>query len=279
MHIHSFASDGQYTPEEIVNLAEQVGLDGIALTDHDTIDGLDSFMEAGRKSPIITIPGVEISCQGHQDRYHLLGYFIDWKRPILRQRLKYYERARAERIKGMLKKLKQLTGISIEFSEVAEKAGKKLIGKPHLARTLVEKKIVPTINQAFTRYLGHNCPLDRIPKERMSLNEAIKLVHESGGVAVLAHPVYCKKNLNLKRLANLGIEGLEAFYTDHSPEQNKKYFTLARQHGLAITGGSDFHGSVKPDVPLGKIRIATELLKPLQEISRKKGGRFDLYQI
>ncbi len=276
LHSHSFASDGQLRPAELVARAEKAELEVLALTDHDTVAGLDEFMTAGRKLNLTPVPGVEISCQSGENRFHILGYYIDWTRPRLRKRLEYFEQARAERVRGMLEVLREEVGINISFEEVARRAGKSLIGKPHVAQTLVDRGVVNSPDEAFNQYLAHGRPLDAVPKERMGVNEAIRLIKEAGGVAVLAHPVLYGSEPNLDRLISLGIEGFEVFYSDNKEEDSSRYWQLAREHDLIITGGSDFHGSVKPEVQLGDLRVNSDLLQPLKRASRRAGGRLDI---
>lgn len=277
MHMHSFCSDGQLQPNELVNRAASAGLEVVGLTDHDTISGLDEFMAAGEASSLRTVPGVEISTESSWGRFHVLGYYINWEKPRLRQRLEYYEEARAERVYGMLDVLESETGVKIDFEEVAEQAGKSLIGKPHVAQTLVDRGVVDSVDQAFTEFLAHGQPLDEVPKERMGLREAIDLINSAGGVPVLAHPLHYEDQLDLNRFISLGIEGLEVYYSDHSRSDCRRYFELAREFDMAITGGTDFHGSVKPEVKLGDVRVSPAFLDSLQKQCRLAGGRFDLY--
>ncbi len=277
LHTHSFCSDGQYQPRELVERASRAGLQGLALTDHDTVAGLDEFMAAGESRELTTVPAVEISSEINEGRFHILGYYINWDNPRLRQRLNYFEQARADRVYGMLDVLESETGIQIEFEEVADLAGKNLIGKPHVAQAMVENGVVSSVDQAFVEYLAHGQPLDEVPKERMGLREAVTLINEAGGVPVLAHPIHYEPEMNLARFTSLGLKGLEVFYPDHSREDCERYYELARKYNLVITGGSDFHGSVKPEIELGNIRISSNFLTPLQKECRLAGGRFDLY--
>ncbi len=276
LHSHSFASDGQFKPKELAKRAESAGLEILALTDHDTVAGVEEFMSAGQNLSLTTVPGVEISCQSGKKRFHILGYYIDWTRPKLKKRLNFFEQARADRVRRMLEVLARHTGIKISFDEVSRRAGKSLIGKPHVAQTLVAKGVVNSTAEAFNQYLAHGRPLDKVPKERMGVNEAIGLIKESGGVPVLAHPVLHEGKLDLKRLIGLGIEGLEVFYSDNQAEDSAHYWKLARKHDLIVTGGSDFHGSVKPEVKLGDIRVDSDFLQPLKQASRRAGGRLDI---
>jgi len=278
LHTHSFASDGQYTPGELIELAEKAGLKAVALTDHDTVGGLDEFMRAGQTAPVKTIPGVELSCEIHGGRYHILGYYLDWQKPMVAQKLKYYENSRAERARKMIKILRKKTGTGLTFAKVAELAGKNLIGKPHVAQAMVKEGLVSSTREAFDKFLASGQLLDSVPKERMGVREAIQLIESAGGVPVLAHPVLYPGNLECLNFKGLGIEGLEVYYSDNAPADHEKFLAIARENELLLSGGSDFHGEVKPEVQLGDIRIDLSLVDELQKEYLCRGGRHDLFE-
>jgi len=276
LHCHSTASDGEFSPSRLITLAEEAGLEALALTDHDTVAGLDEFMRAAQSSPVEAVPGLEISAENSVGRFHILGYYLDWQKPRLIKKLQYYEEARAERVRKMIDILEDKIGAGLTFEDVANLAGKKLIGKPHVAQAMFEKGIVSSVRQAFDEYLAHGRILDRVPKKRMGVSEAITLLEEAGGVISLAHPLYYAENFKLRRFSVLGVEALEVYYSDHNQQQEDKYKMMALSDELLITGGTDFHGSVKPEVKLGDLRLKYEHLEKLKKVSRRKGGRFDI---
>lgn len=257
-------------------MAREAGLSAIALTDHDTIDGVSELIEAAEGTDLHVIPGVEISCRRGDHKYHVLGYYIDWERTELVERLKYYEKARADRIRRMVKVLRERRDIDIPYDNIESLAGKSLIGKPHVAQALVNHGIVEDFRSAFDEYLGDGQILDKVPKERMSYEEAVEQIHAAGGIPVLAHPLHYEDDLDLASFARSGIEGLEVFYSDHDRARRKEYYRAALDLDLLITGGSDFHGDVKPDVQIGDVRLGHSFLEELQARGRSNGARNDL---
>ncbi len=278
LHTHSSSSDGQFSPARLVKLAEAANLQALALTDHDTVGGLDEFMRAGRHSPVETIPGVEISCEIKEGRYHILGYYLDWQKPAVAQKLKYYEKSRAERVRKMMDILRSKTRTTLTFEKVAAQAGKNLIGKPHVAQAMVEEGLVESTDEAFKKYLASGQMLDAAPKERMGVREAVRLIKSANGVPVLAHPVLYPGELEGLNFRGLGIEGLEVYYSDNEPGDHLKYLNLAREQDLLVVGGTDFHGQVKPEVKLGDIRVEMTLVEKLRKKCRIYGGRYDIFK-
>ncbi|MGM0380635.1 MAG: PHP domain-containing protein [bacterium] len=277
LHTHSTSSDGQFTPARLVELAEEAGLEALALTDHDTVGGIEEFMRAGENSPVETVPGLEISCENKKGRFHILGYYLDWEKPVVAQELKYYEEARAERVRGMIEILQDETETDLTFEKVATQAGKNLIGKPHVAQAMVEEGLVANTDEAFENYLASGQVLDQVPKERMGVRQAVQLIKSASGVPVLAHPVLYPQNLDVVNFKGLGIEGVEVYYSDNEPEDHRRYLEFARKKNLLVTGGSDFHGEVKPEVKLGDIRVDISVVEALQGKSLMTGGRYDFY--
>jgi predicted metal-dependent phosphoesterase TrpH len=263
LHTHSTASDGSLPPAEVVRLAQEAGLKALALTDHDTTDGLAEAVAAGDKLGVEVIPGVEISAQFTDDAMHILGYFIDFASGKLAARLAVLKQARKERNPKIIAKLNAL-GLGITMEQVERLSGGGQVGRPHIARALMQSGYVSTMQQAFDIYLK-NGGKAYVAKYRFPPPEALAMIREAGGVPVLAHPftlgmgsAAALKELLLDLKAN-GLAGIEIFYADHSPEQEAMYLKLARELGLLITGGSDFHGDNKPDVTLGNIRSKNRL--------------------
>ena len=274
LHLHSTFSDGSFTPTQLVEMAVQAELDFVGLTDHDTVEGVEEFVEAAGAVSVEAVPGVEISCEIKGGRYHVLGYYIDWNRPILRRRLAYYEDVRRQRVEKMVELLERETTHRLTMEDVERHAGNTQLGKPHVAKALVEKGVVSTVRQAFDEYLAEGQLLDGVPKERMGVREAVQLIRESNGVPVLAHPVHYEENLEINPFKAIGIQGLEVYYADHSPDEQRDYFRRARELNLLVTGGSDFHGDVKPEVELGDVRLPGLFLEHLKQRARREGASF-----
>ncbi|MEW6659290.1 MAG: PHP domain-containing protein [Thermodesulfobacteriota bacterium] len=263
LHTHSTASDGSLRPGEVVRLAKEAGLKALALTDHDTTDGLAEAMAAGEKLGVEVIPGVEISAQFTDDTMHILGYFIDFASGKLAERLEVLKQARKERNPKIVAKLNAL-GLPITMEQVERLSGGGQVGRPHIARALLESGYVGTMQQAFDIYLK-NGGKAYVEKYRFPPKEALDMIREAGGVPVLAHPFTLEMGSAaalkevLLDLQAKGLAGIEIFYADHSPEQEAMYLKLARELGLLITGGSDFHGLNKPEITLGNIRSRNRL--------------------
>ncbi len=260
LHIHSTASDGTFTPAEILSLAEKLHLGAIAITDHDTIEGSLAATDIGIPHGLDFLSGVEISanppptcpCSGS---LHILGYGIDLKHVAFNAALSKLQDARKNRnplIVSMLNKM----GIALAKEDIQLKPGQNQLGRPHIAEAMVKKGVVSSINEAFDKYLGTGRPA-YVDKYRMTSHEAISIILSAGGIPVLAHPVLIKFKDNtsleglLGTLKGMGLKGLEVFYSEHSAALTAAYTACAKRHGLLITGGTDFHGSLKPDIQLG----------------------------
>jgi hypothetical protein len=256
LHCHSTASDGTLSPAEVVRLAVDVGLSALALTDHDTIGGVqEAAKEAGRLN-LDFLPGIEISAEYPQPgTLHLLGYGVDPQSTTLRDLTKTLIAGRDNRNPKIIDKLQKL-GVAITMEEVQRESGGKVVGRPHIAAILVRKGYVSSIKQAFDKYLapGGAAYFD---KERLSPAKAISMILESGGLPVLAHPIQLRYHNDaelerlIKDLLDMGLAGIEVIHSDHGPELIEKYTALADRFGLLKTGGSDFHGSNKTRIQLG----------------------------
>ncbi|MBM7865317.1 PHP domain-containing protein [Heliobacterium gestii] len=257
LHTHSTASDGSLTPRELVAAARREGVGLMALTDHDTIDGVAEAREAGKELGVTVLAGVELSVDHEQREMHLLGYHIDPDHPALRAGLQQLIQYREERNPKIIELLRSM-GIPITMEEVAQEAGSTVIGRPHFGRVLVKKGIVASVDEAFARYLGSGKPA-YVKKERLLPEEGIALLRRAGGIPVLAHPVFLPEQSYsellrlLQRLKAAGLAGIEAYYPEHSFDDIRKFVRLAAEIGLYVTGGSDFHGSGKPSARLGRI--------------------------
>ncbi|MBW1659941.1 MAG: PHP domain-containing protein [Deltaproteobacteria bacterium] len=254
LHSHSTVSDGSFPPEEVVKMAAEAGLSGLALTDHDNIGGVETALRAGKMNDILVIPGVEISAEFDRGTCHILGYFFDPTDETLRKKLAYLQQARAERNPKIAKKLQDL-GIDITYEEVQAIAGSEQVGRPHFARILMNKGIVKDFNEAFERFLGKD-KAAYVDKFRYSPEEAFEMIQAAGGVVVLAHPYTLNLSDDeltdlLEKWVALGLQGMEVFYPDHTEEMIERYSRIANAFGLIKTGGSDFHGNNKEGSVLG----------------------------
>ena len=273
LHCHSTASDGTFAPSKVVALAVASGLSALALTDHDTIGGVSEAAEAARKAGIDFLPGIEISCDVPRPAtMHLLGYGVDPQSPILHDLTRRLVQARDDRNPRIIQKLNEL-GVAITMPEVETEAGGEVVGRPHIAAVLLRKGYVTSIKQAFDKYLGQGAAA-YFDKERLTPRQAIGLVNESGGIAVLAHPVQLRTENDaqleriFKDLKDVGLDGLEVIHSDHDAALVQKYTKLADRFGLLKTGGSDFHGTNKKDIRLGVAngrRIPREFFDALVE--------------
>ena len=242
LHLHSCVSDGKYTPAEVVAKAAGLGLAVIALTDHDNVDGIAAALEAARNFPgLKVIPGVEISTDEAEGEVHMLGYFIDYTHPELLATLVKSRETRVGRAQDMVYKLAGL-GLPLEWKRVLEIAGDGTIGRPHIARALLEKGYISTFNEAFDKYIGDGGPA-YVDRTKITPTEAVEIILRAGGLPVLAHPFTTKNTEELvARLAKNGLAGIEAYSGKHTPEQVQRFIRLAEKHHLIVTGGSDYHG-------------------------------------
>jgi 3',5'-nucleoside bisphosphate phosphatase len=278
LHTHSNASDGTFAPAEVVRLAQVGGLKALALTDHDTVDGLAEAVSAGERYRVEVIPGVEVSARFPGGSMHILGLGLNYGNGRLSERLAVLQQARAERNPQIIAKLNAL-GIKITMDQVEKISGQGQTGRPHIARALMGSGYVKSIQEAFNRYL-RNDGKAYVPKFRFPPEEAIAMIRDVQGVPVLAHPftlnlgsAYALKN-TLEELMVLGLAGLEAIYSEHTPEQEALYLKLAQDLGLLVTGGSDFHGDNKPELTLGTMacqkRLTYERVEALKAWRRRE---------
>jgi predicted metal-dependent phosphoesterase TrpH len=255
LHTHSTASDGSDPPARIPELAMAAGCSAVALTDHDRLDGLD---EAGRRAAelgVRLVPGCEISCEVSRGTMHMLIYFAEGDDGPLQSELVRLQQARDNRNRRMLSVLSDDLGLPVTAEEVEAEASGKGIGRPHVAAVLVRKGVVDTIQEAFDRFLAKGQP-GYVEKERLSPKQALRLAAESACVAVLAHPLSLglspeALDATVAELAEMGLVGVEGIYGRYSPEERAQVTTLGRRHDLVVTGGSDHHGTYKPDLSVG----------------------------
>ncbi len=277
LHTHSTASDGTLTPAELMRAAKAAGLSAIALTDHDTFEGLPEARVEAERQGIELVPGCELSLDYGGHPTHLLALFVDERPGNVVHELTRVRTARAARNLTMLEKLKTV-GVHLQLSDVEQHATG-VVGRPHMAQAMLAQGVVRSFEEAFARFLGSS-GLAYVPKAKLTPKEAIGAIHADGGLAVLAHPYLLSQQQRqiepmLTELAALGLDGVEVFYTEHSDKYTVMVAELAQRLGLLMSGGSDFHGTVKPGVALGKGRgglfVRGELLDTMKKSLRARG--------
>ena len=256
LHVHSTFSDGTFTPGELVDLAVKKGLKVMALTDHDTVAGIDSILSYAASCPNapVIVPGVELSTEYKGKEVHVVGLFIDHKHPKLTSYLQEFINSRTERNLKMCKALTD-AGIEISYQELLDAFPDAVITRAHYAKLMLQKGYIKHIGEAFERYVGDNCPY-YIPREKVTPQDAISLILKTGGIPVFAHPILCHLSDShldalVSELKEAGLMGIEAVYSTYSPSEERQIRALAEKYNLLLSGGSDFHGSNKPKIDLG----------------------------
>lgn len=257
LHVHSNASDGTFTPTQLVEEAKKAGLCAFALTDHDTTDGVAEAKRAAETAGIELVPGVELSTEYEGKEIHVLGLYIDITNEALQKHMADFRDSRDNRNVYMLKKLRA-EGFDITQEALEAMFPDAVITRAHVARYLLDKGYIPDIKTAFSEYIGEGCRC-YVERPKVTPMDAVDYILEAGGTPVLAHPVvYRMDRPQLKKMiAEMkahGLVGMEAVYSENTPADEQDYRALAREQGLLITGGSDFHGENKPDIRLGKGR-------------------------
>lgn len=278
LHIHSTASDGTLSPSDIVKMAEDLDLAAIALTDHDTIGGIEEFFIAGRQSKVETVPGVEIASSWNFKEIHILGLWIDYTDSNLNELLRKIRKNREKRNYEIIEKLKK-SGFDISLEDVENEAGGGVIGRPHIASLLVKKKYFKTIKEVFGACLARGAQnyVSRILPE---IAEVISAIHNAGGIAIWAHPVHRNKRnyKNMKsdiiHFISLGLDGIEAYYSEYSEKQHKMLLNYAAELNLQVSGGTDFHGEILPKINMaegkGNLAIPETVYADLKNYYQKK---------
>jgi predicted metal-dependent phosphoesterase TrpH len=270
LHTHTNHSDGTFTPPELVRLASQRGLEVVAITDHDTTDGLEEATGAGRELGVDVVPGVELSAEHQGTSVHVLCYWMDRENEGLQAELVRLRSERFLRGEAMVEKLRSL-GYPVSFERVREIAGNGNIVRPHVAQALVEAGVVADEEEAFDRLIGDDGPA-YVPKHALGPLEALELVRRAGGSCVLAHPGMWSAEAPvpedlIEAMAEAGMAGLEADHSDHSPEQRQHYRDLAKRLGLVVTGGSDCHGTRYDPVRLGSVTTDPDRYRVLRSLA------------
>ena len=264
LHTHSTASDGQYSPAELARLAKDRGLEVLALTDHDTTDGLEEAVRAGRELGLRVIRGIELSAKEYPT-FHILGYGIDPEAPALTALCRDMKVSRDQRSLRIIDFLKE-KGVAVDLAEVEALAGGKIVGRPHFAQVLTRHGHVSSNREAFDRYLDTEEFRRRVKRFKADAKTCVEAIKSAGGKASLAHPYQMglgddALEMLVKQLKGWGLDAIECWYPKYSPEQREFYLRLAEKYRLHQTGGSDFHGErVKPDVELAALELELDWL-------------------
>lgn len=270
LHIHTSASDGAFSPTRVVETAASIGLAAIAITDHDTVDGIEEALIAGDESGIEVVPGIEISTVYNEKKEaHILGYFLDYKNNNLLDELRILHEARWERGRRMVERLNE-AGVPVNFERVTELAHGGAIGRPHVARAICEVGAASSMDAAFGRYLQEGGP-GYVERYKITPFKAIDLIHEAGGVAVCAHVAKLNRDDLLVELVRYGLTGIEVSHPDHGPASERFYRKFAAKHGLIATGGSDAH-CIEGDkhVGIGGVTVPYDVVRQLEQAAKKE---------
>lgn len=261
LHLHTQFSDGTFTPEELVLHAQKGGLSCIALTDHDTVEGCARTAAACAAVKMEFITGAELTAEHQDTEVHIIGYFLDTQNPALLARIATFQAVRQNRIHEMVAALNKM-GVPLKVEAVFALANCRSPGRPHVARALVKEKLVASLDEAFERFLKKNRPA-WVPKTKMSALESVDLIHQAGGLAVMAHPGLNHNDDIIPDLVAVGLDGIECFHTKHSTSMSEHYLEIAEKHDLLVTGGSDCHGYSKGRPLIGTVRLPYDHIERL----------------
>jgi 3',5'-nucleoside bisphosphate phosphatase len=262
LHLHSHFSDGTYRPAELAAHARRCELAAIALTDHDSVEGCAGTAEACAAVGIEFVPGTELTAEEGGDEVHLLGYFVDTQNAKLLAQIATFQEVRQNRIREIVARLNRLR-VPLKAEAVFALADCRSPGRPHVARALVAARLCSTLDEAFDRFLKRNRPA-WVPKFKMGGKEAIELIHQAGGVAVLAHPGLNRTDGVIPGLVEAGMDGIECYHTKHPPSLVTHYLELAAKLHLLMTGGSDCHGLSKGKPLIGTVRVPYQYVEALR---------------
>ncbi|MEI9862969.1 MAG: PHP domain-containing protein [Limisphaerales bacterium] len=263
LHLHTFFSDGTFTPEELVERANGLGFAAIALTDHDTVEGCERAATACAKVNMEFITGTELTAEHADTEVHILAYFVDTHNQALLTRIAGFQYVRQNRIREMVAALNKL-GIPLKAESVFALANCKSPGRPHVARALVKEKLIGSLDEAFERYLKKGRPA-WVPKTKMSALESVELIHQAGGLAVMAHPGLNRSDDIIPALVEAGLDGIECFHTKHSTAMAERYLEIAEKYHLLVTGGSDCHGFSKIKPLIGTVKLPYDHVQKMKD--------------
>lgn len=262
LHMHSYHSDGFFSPDEVIMKAKEKGLEIISITDHDSVNSLKEAIEAGKKHGVEVIPGVEISTDISDREIHILGYFVNPKNPEFAHYLRFFREERKKRAGRIVKKLNSL-GIDISLDDVIKKANKGAVGRPHIAHVMKEKGYIGSFFEAFNKYIGNGGPAYE-RKVHVSPQSAFKIISDAGGLSFIAHPGNLPEYI-IKELIDAGVDGIEVVHPSHLPHKVKYYRGIVHEYFLLESGGSDFHGGDRNDEDnLGKYYTSTSVIDAMR---------------
>jgi predicted metal-dependent phosphoesterase TrpH len=270
LHLHSLFSDGTFTPEEVVGHGVRFGHKALALTDHDTVEGCERMAAACAAAGIEFIVGTELTAEHCGNELHILAYFVDPQNPKLLTEIAKFQKVRQERIRDMVACINAL-GVPLKVDDVFALANCRSPGRPHVARALVRGGHCRSLDEAFERFLKKNRPA-WVPKAKMSALEAIDLIHQAGGLAVMAHPGLNRSDQTIPAIVAAGLDGIECFHTKHPPATAEHYLALARKHNLLVTGGSDCHGLSKGKPLIGTVRLEYQYVEKLYAARQQRAA-------
>jgi predicted metal-dependent phosphoesterase TrpH len=263
LHTHTIASDGMLTPRELVAEAARRGVRVLAVTDHDSTDGLAEAMETARRYPPLTIvPGIEINCDVEGAEIHVLGYYMDYEAAWFQDFCRAQREERRARVHRTAERLAAL-GMPIDVERVFALVQEGSAGRPHVARVMIERGYVKSVREAFDKYLAAGKPA-HVPRKKLTPEDAVRLLRKAGGVPVFAHPGLAGRDELIPSLVAAGLMGIECYYSEHSPAQRGTYLDLCREHGVIATGGSDFHGPQVRAAMLGNPTVPLAVWEALQ---------------
>jgi predicted metal-dependent phosphoesterase TrpH len=268
LHLHTSFSDGTYSPEEVVDHARRHGLNAIALTDHDTVEGCLRAEAASRSAGIEFLAGTELTAEQDGHEIHILGYDVDTQNSRLLREIQKFQVVRQNRVREMVARLNRMN-IPLQAEEVFALANCRAPGRPHVARALVKAGLVSDLDEAFERFLKRNRPA-WVPKFKMTATDAIELIHQAGGAAVMAHPGLNRSDEVIPTMAEAGLDGLECFHTKHSTLTAEHYLELADRFHLLVTGGSDCHGLSKGKPLIGTVKLPYQHVEKLKANTAKR---------
>jgi len=272
LHLHTFFSDGTFSPEELAGHGQRLGFAAMALTDHDSVEGCARMAAACGAAGIEFIAGTELTAEYNDTELHLLGFFLDTQNEILLAKIAKFQAVRQNRIREMVARLNALN-VPLQAESVFALASCKSPGRPHVARALVKAGLCKSNDEAFERFLKKTRPA-WVPKAKMSALEGVELIHQAGGLAVMAHPGLNRTDEIIPALVDAGLDGIECFHTKHSNKTSERYLAIADKFHLLVTGGSDCHGFSKGKPLVGTVKLPYECVEKLKEkVSRKSPDR------
>lgn len=267
LHLHTTRSDGTRTPSEVIDLAIKLGLGIIAISDHDQLAGFFEIREYAVERDVSLIPAVELSCIHAGHDIHVLAYAFDADDPDVSNRLATFRASRLNRGAQIVKRLGAL-GFPLDESRVQELSAGGSLGRPHVARAMVERGYVTSVSEAFDRFLAHGRPAD-VPKERFKVSEAVAVIRAAGGLTSIAHPsLYPDHRSIVNEILDQGVDGIEVFHPDVGADDRAYYEKLARSRNALMTGGSDDHGTVKAKETIGTVKVPEALIRPILDRMR-----------